>query len=103
MTDALYGPRGFFVGERPGGAGGHFRTSAHASPLCATAVLRMVVAVDEELGRPDPFDVVDIGAGGAHLLRRLALLAPAYLGRRLRLCAVELAPRPADLPSQIGW
>jgi SAM-dependent MidA family methyltransferase len=108
MADALYGPTGFFTraapgGEQAGGPTGHFRTSAHASPLFATAMLRLVAAVDETLGRPDPLDVVDVGAGGGHLLRRLVGLAPAYLARRLRLTAVELAPPPADLPAEIRW
>jgi SAM-dependent MidA family methyltransferase len=108
MADALYGPMGFFTRPAPGreqgsGPTGHFRTSAHASPLFATAMLRLVAAADEALGRPDQLDIVDIGAGGGHLLRRLAVLAPAYLARRLRLTAVELAPPPGDLPSEIIW
>jgi len=103
MADALYGEGGFFARANRPGSTGHFRTSAHASPLFATAVLRLVVAADEALGRPDPLDVVDIGAGGGHLLRRLAVLAPTYLAQRLHLTAVELAPRPADLPDGIGW
>jgi SAM-dependent MidA family methyltransferase len=104
MAAALYGPDGFYT--RPGpprGGGGHFRTSAHASAHFANALLRLVVAADEALDRPDPLVVYDIGAGGAHLLRRLAELAPAYLGRRLRLTAVELAPPPAGLPDLITW
>jgi len=104
MTAALYGPDGFYT--RPGpprGGGGHFRTSAHASAQFATAMLRVVAAVDEALDRPDPLTVVDIGAGGAHLLRRLAELAPTYLDRRLRLTAIELAPAPEGLLERIEW
>jgi SAM-dependent MidA family methyltransferase len=104
MAAALYGPQGFYT--RPGpprGGGGHFRTSAHASALFANAVLRLVAAVDEALDRPDPLTVIDIGAGGGHLLRRLAELAPTYLARRLRLAGVELCDRPANLPVEIGW
>src|SRR6185436_13100460 len=64
---------------------------------------RLLVAVDEALDRPRRLDVVDVGAGGAHLLRRLAVLAPAYLSKRLHFTAVELAARPADLPEHIAW
>jgi SAM-dependent MidA family methyltransferase len=108
MGEALYGVDGFFARADPNGgpaAGsvGHFRTSAHVSPLFATAMLRLVVAADEALGRPDPLDVVDIGAGHGQLLRRLGDLAPTYLAGRLRLRAVELAPPPPGLPADISW
>ena len=103
MQRALYGPDGFFSRPDRPGSTGHFRTSAHSSPLFATAMLRFVVAADEALGRPDPLDVVDIGAGRGDLLRRLAVLAPAYLQARLRLTAVEVAGPPEDLPPGISW
>jgi SAM-dependent MidA family methyltransferase len=101
MADALYGERGFY--RRAGGPAAHFRTSAIASPLFGTAILRLLVAVDEALGRPARLDLIDIGAGGAHLLRRLAVLAPSYVSRRLRIGAVEVTPRPRDLPGHIAW
>jgi SAM-dependent MidA family methyltransferase len=101
MAEALYGRAGFFT--QPSAVDNHFRTSAHSSPLFATAVMRLVVAADEALQRPEPLDIVDIGAGSGNLLRRLAAMAPTYLARRLRLTAVELAPRPPDLPEGIGW
>jgi SAM-dependent MidA family methyltransferase len=102
MSDALYGPDGFFVRPDPGPAG-HFRTSVHASPQFAGALLRLVAGVDEALGRPDPLDLVDVGAGRGELLRTLCGLAPPELAARLRPVAVELAPRPPDLPAAIGW
>jgi SAM-dependent MidA family methyltransferase len=102
MTAALYGPGGFFVTGEPGPAG-HFRTSVHASPLFAGTLLRLLHRVDEALDRPDRLDVVDIGAGRGELLLRLAELAPPALSERLRLTAVELAPRPDGLPPAIGW
>src|SRR5688500_11663685 len=102
MAEALYGAEGFF--RRPnGGPAAHFRTSAIASPLFGTAILRLLVAVDEALGRPGRLDVIDIGAGSAHLLRRLAVLAPAYMAQRMHLGAVEVAARPVDLPDHITW
>jgi SAM-dependent MidA family methyltransferase len=94
MAAALYGPGGFFV--RPDGRpAAHFRTSALASPLFAGALLRLLQEVDAALGRPDPLDVVDIGAGGGELLAAMAAAAPPPLAARLRLTAVEVAAPPA--------
>jgi SAM-dependent MidA family methyltransferase len=95
---ALYGPGGFF--SRPEGPGGHFRTSVTATPLFAAAVRRLAGEVDELLGRPDPFDIVDVGAGRGELLRALL---DAGVPARWRLTGVELAARPADLPEQVRW
>lgn len=101
MSRALYGDRGFFR-SGPGPAG-HFRTSAHASPLFAGAIGRLLSTLDELLGRPERLDVVDMGAGRGELLRALASLVPNELRSRLRLAAVELAPAPEDLPPSIKW
>lgn len=111
MDRALYGPAGFF--RRPEGPAGHFRTSVHASPLFAGAVLRLLRLVDRALGRPDRLDLVDLGAGRGELLTGvLAELdgaagadgaEAASLRARLRLTAVELADRPDRLPTAIEW
>jgi SAM-dependent MidA family methyltransferase len=102
MAAALYGPDGFFVRGDHGPAG-HFRTSVHASPLFAGAVLRLVQRIDDALGRPTRLDIVDVGAGRGELLETLLALMPDDLGARARLVAVELAPRPANLSAQILW
>ncbi|MDG4828070.1 SAM-dependent methyltransferase [Solwaraspora sp. WMMD1047] len=101
MAAALYGPAGFFV--TGSGPAAHFRTSVHASPVFCATLLRLVEQVDLALGRPDRLDLVDIGAGRGELLRALCAQAPPDLARRLRPVAVELAPRPADLPPEIDW
>lgn len=105
MDRALYGPAGFF--RRPEGPAGHFRTSVHASPQFAAALLRLAAEVDEALGRPERFHVVDLGAGRGELLAAMleALDAdPAHpLAGRLDPVAVELADRPEGLPARIGW
>ncbi|WP_320067886.1 SAM-dependent methyltransferase [Micromonospora sp. RTGN7] len=101
MSRALYGPGGFFV-SAPGPAD-HFRTSVHAAPAFASALSRLVRRLDSALGFPARFDVVDVGAGRGELLLALAGLAHDPLAHRLRLTAVELAPRPAGLPAEIGW
>lgn len=80
--DALYGDAGFFLRESPLA---HFRTNV-AVPLFATAVRRMATRLDAALGFPDPFDVVDLGAGGGELLSALADVPP-----RWRLTGVDLA------------
>jgi SAM-dependent MidA family methyltransferase len=102
MDRALYGPEGFF--RRSTGPAAHFRTSVHASPLFATAVLRLLREVDGMLGNPERLSLVDIGAGHAELLLGvLDQLGQDPLRARLRPIAVELADRPAGLPEAIEW
>ncbi|WP_368367134.1 SAM-dependent methyltransferase [Actinomadura sp. WMMA1423] len=100
MERALYGEEGFYRRERPAE---HFRTSVHASPRFAAAITRLLVEVDALLGRPDRLDVVDIGAGSGRLLSNILACAPPDLAARLAPTAVELAPRPPDVPSRIVW
>ncbi|QSB17044.1 SAM-dependent methyltransferase [Natronosporangium hydrolyticum] len=102
MAGALYGPEGFFVRPGPGPAG-HFRTSAHASPLFAAALARLLERLDEALGRPDPIEVVDVGAGRGELLTALAAAVPAGLRARLRATAVELAPAGEPTSPTYAW
>src|SRR3954470_12843081 len=84
---ALYGPRGFFRRESPAA---HFRTSVHASPLFARALVRMT----REAGLAPR---VDIRAGGGELLAAVHDLDPG-----LDLLGVEIASRPADLPPAVA-
>jgi SAM-dependent MidA family methyltransferase len=85
---ALYGPDGFFRRETPAA---HFRTSVHASPLFARALVSLV--------RDAGLDtVVDIGAGRGELLAQMHALDP-----ELDLLGVEVAARPASLPAAIAW
>ena len=88
MQDALYGPAGFYVQGLPRA---HFRTSVTAGPLFAEAVRRLAERVDDALGRPDPFDLVDLGAGGGELLA-----AMSDVPTRWRLTAVDVSGRWSD-------
>jgi SAM-dependent MidA family methyltransferase len=97
---ALYGENGFY--RRPP-APASFRTSVHASPRYAAALLRLLQAVDTDLGRPARLDLVDIGAGRGELLTRVAALARGDIARRLRLTAVEICRRPGGLARRIAW
>jgi SAM-dependent MidA family methyltransferase len=85
---ALYGPDGFFRRQAPAA---HFRTSVHASPLFAGALVRLLHHAGLDT-------LVDIGAGRGELLAQVRALEPS-----LTLLGVEVAPRPADLPADIGW
>ncbi|MGA5520970.1 SAM-dependent methyltransferase [Streptomyces pseudogriseolus] len=100
--EALYGPDGFYL--RPGaGPAGHFRTSAHASPLYARAVARLLCRVDEALGRPPALDFVDMAAGRGELVTGLLGALPSDVAERVRPYAVELAARPEGLDDRIVW
>ncbi|WP_066366290.1 SAM-dependent methyltransferase [Herbidospora mongoliensis] len=94
---ALYEDGGFYREERPSA---HFRTSVHASPLFAEAIARLLARVDVALGHPPRLDFVDMGAGDGLLA---AGVLAAFGGTRLRVVAVDLAPRPDGLPSAIEW
>jgi SAM-dependent MidA family methyltransferase len=97
MTDALYGPAGFY--RSSGAPARHFRTSVHASPQWTDAIAELGRRVDAGLGQPDGFTVVDMGAGGGELIGALAATAP----ERWSLVGVDVAPRPGDLPQRVQW
>ncbi|MFR9776628.1 SAM-dependent methyltransferase [Micromonospora sp. MS34] len=111
MDRALYGPDGFFVSGA--GPAAHFRTSVHASPVFSSCLVRLIGSIDRSLDHPPRLDVVDVGAGRGELLRSLSLdggvagepapPVPPPLADRIRLTAVEKAPRPDDLPPEIHW
>jgi SAM-dependent MidA family methyltransferase len=97
MQRALYDEGGFY--RATGAPATAFRTAAHVSPLWPKALLRFARQVDEALGSPPDFAVVDLGAGGGELLTALAAEAPA----RWSMVGVDVAPRPTSLPDRVGW
>ncbi len=100
MERALYGRDGFYRGGQ--GPAAHFRTSVHASPLFATAVVRLLREVDEALGRPDEIALVDVGAGRGELLDavRALLEYPAALASTNQPTQPATASGPANQPMQ---
>ena len=86
---SLYGDGGFY--RRTPGPAAHFRTSVHASPRFAEAVLSLARAAGLTT-------VVDMGAGGGELLVALHALDPS-----LELVGVELADRPPGLADEVRW
>ena len=68
VDEALYGGGGFFAGARGAGrAGSDFVTSPEVGPLFGALVARAIDRYWNELGAPDPFVVVDAGAGRGRL------------------------------------
>jgi SAM-dependent MidA family methyltransferase len=78
MEAALYDPDGGFF-ARAGGAGrsgADFITSVEVGPLFGALVARAVDGWWDQLGQPDPFLVVDAGAGRGQLARDVLRDAP---------------------------
>lgn len=99
--DALYGPAGFYLANRPAA---HFRTSVHTgSGRFAEAIAALLDRVDTALQHPARLDFVDVGAGGGELLAAVSELLETSLAGRVRLTGVELRPRPSGLSPAIGW
>lgn len=93
---ALYGESGFYT--RGGGAGRRrdFLTSPEVGPLFGAVIARMLDATWDEIGRPDPFTVVDVGAGPGTLARSIRLADPRC-SAAMRYVAVEIAESAHEL------
>lgn len=75
---ALYAPSsGFFAtGGRAGRRGGDFITSPEVGPLFGAVLARRLDRLWDDLGRPDPFTVVEAGAGRGALAVAVRAAAP---------------------------
>ncbi len=91
MELALYGEQGFYVhGGGRAGRRGDFLTSPEVGPLFGAVLARWIDAQWERAGRPEPFVVVDAGAGPGTLARTVLAARPACADA-LRYVAVEVA------------
>lgn len=77
MEQALYGDDGFYSTGGSAGRRGDFITSPEVGPLFGAVVARAVDSWWEGLGRPDPFVVVEAGAGPGTLCRSVLAATPA--------------------------
>ncbi|HUF99193.1 MAG TPA: SAM-dependent methyltransferase [Ilumatobacter sp.] len=102
MNDALYGPTGFYTsGRGRAGRRGDFITSPEVGPLFGAVVARFLDAEWSRIGRPDPFVVVDAGAGPGTLARAVLSAAPRCADA-MRYVAVDVAAHQrADHPAGI--
>jgi SAM-dependent MidA family methyltransferase len=82
MEQALYHPEwGYYVTRALTiGSGGDFYTAPHLSAEFGACMARQLVNCWENLGKPDRFDVVEMGAGqgiwAADILRTIAQISP---------------------------
>jgi SAM-dependent MidA family methyltransferase len=90
MDAALYDPgAGFFArGGGAGRAGSDFITSPEVGGLFGTMVARWIDAWWDRLGRPDPYPVVEAGAGRGQLARAVRAASPRC-AEALRYVLVE--------------
>jgi len=106
MDLALYGAHGFYTSVGGGHAGrrGDFITSPEIGPLFGVVIARFLDAEWARIGRPDPFTVIDAGAGPGTLARSVLAAAPAC-SPALRYVTVEVsdvqrAAHPPDVDSR---
>ena len=94
MEVALYDPGNGFYARPPVGETGHFLTSPHVSPAFGDLLAREAAECWEALGRPRPFDLVEIGAGDGTLAAQIvaAVLAVPDLASAFRYVPVERSP-----------
>ncbi len=88
LEEALYGPAGFYTGGGGAGRRSDFLTSPEVGPLFGVVVGRALDAEWERLGGPDPFTVVEAGAGRGALARAV-LGAQLACRAALRFVCVE--------------
>ncbi|MEZ5178060.1 MAG: hypothetical protein R2746_07215, partial [Acidimicrobiales bacterium] len=90
QAQALYAPGlGFYTSGGGAGRRRDFLTSPEVGPLFGAVLARALDAWWDELGRPDPFPVVDAGAGPGTLARSV-LAAEPRCTPALRLVLVEV-------------
>ena len=77
MEFALYDPRhGFYARGGRAGRGADFLTSPEVGPLFGAVLARALDVWWHDAGRPDPFVVVEVGAGPGTLARSIRFAAP---------------------------
>lgn len=101
MELALYHPQhGYYMrpptcGTERIGWSGDFYTSSDVHPILAHALAKQAVQIDTVLGSPDPFTVVEMGAGKGWLARDFLAEVHSHQGllsRRMRYVLIECSP-----------
>jgi SAM-dependent MidA family methyltransferase len=90
MGRALYGEGGFYQDGGKAGRRGDFITSPEVGPLFAAVIARYLDDCWNELGCPNSFDVVEVGAGPGTLARGIFDAQPKCISA-LKYVAVEVS------------
>ena len=90
MGLALYGTGGFYQDGGKAGRRGDFITSPEVGPLFAAVVARYLDHCWNELGCPESFDVVEVGAGPGTLARGIFDAQPKCLSA-MKYVAIEIS------------
>jgi len=95
MAMALHDPvAGYYATHEPIGAAGDFATAPEISQIFGELIGLWCAALWEEMGRPDPVILAELGPGRGQLMRdmlRAAATVPQFC-RALRLHLVETSP-----------
>jgi len=91
VDEALYGEGGFYASGGGAGRARDFLTSPEVGPLFGAVVARAVDEVWAMCGRPDPWFVVEAGAGSGALAAAVLAAGPSC-APALRYVAVEASP-----------
>jgi SAM-dependent MidA family methyltransferase len=92
MEAALYDPEHGFYSRFPVGEQGDFVTSPHVSAAFGAMLAVQVLEFWELLDRPNPFHLVEVGAGSGVLARQVLQALPAEMAPSVRYRAVERSP-----------
>jgi len=90
MGLALYGEGGFYQDGGKAGRRGDFITSPEVGPLFAAVIAQYLDNCWNELGCPESFDVVEVGAGPGTLARGIFDAQPKCLSA-MKYVAVEIS------------
>jgi SAM-dependent MidA family methyltransferase len=92
MEAALYDPAEGYFARDAGGRRGDFATGPHLSPLFGALVARQVEDFWLLLDAPDPFSVIEVGAGDGALAGQVLDMLLAPLRDAVRYTAVDRSP-----------
>lgn len=96
LVRALHDPEhGFYTRAQPFGAEGHFVTAPEVSQMFGELLGVWAVTCWDQLGRPESFDLIELGPGRGTLmtdLLRAARIEPAF-SRAARVVLVEASAR----------